>query len=195
MKIRRWSIIAALILLSLCGFASAQSVDAFFGVNALTTSQPAGIPKLGSGAFLSVGGDLFLTRSLGLFGQAAWRASEADYAGNPVRPIFYDFGAALQPFHFSRRVVPFFRAGIGAESIRVYQPFFSCSSFTGCTNYTSSNHFLGHFGVGLKFYITPRLFLMPDANFYLIHNNVEYQTSNANMFGLAIGYSLGSQTD
>lgn len=195
MKIRAWMGLAALILFSFCGFSSAQSVDAFFGLNAVTASQPAGIPSLGGGAFLSVGGDLFPTHTLGFYGQAAWRTKQANYAGNPVRPLFYDFGAAWEPFHFSPRLVPFFRAGLGAESIRVYQPFFSCGSFTGCTNYVTTNHLMEHLGVGLKFYITPRIFIMPDANLYLIRHNVEYQTSSAHMFGIAIGYTLGGQGD
>jgi hypothetical protein len=156
-KIRSWTVLAALILFTFCGWSSAQSVDAFFGVNALTASQPAGVPSLGGGAFLSVGGDVFLTRSLGFYGQASWRAKQADYAGNPVRPLFYDFGAAWQPLHISSRVVPFFRAGLGAESIRVYQPFFVCGAFTGCSNYVTTNHFMGHLAVGVKFYLTPRI--------------------------------------
>jgi hypothetical protein len=36
---------------------------------------------------------------------------------------------------------------------------------------------------------------MPDANLYLIRHNFEYQTSSARMFGIAIGYTLGGQTD
>lgn len=195
MNIRCWMVLGALLLISFCGISSAQSVDAFFGLNALTASQPAGVPSLGGGAFMSVGGDVFLRKTLGFYGQAAWRARQADYAGNPVRPLFYDFGVAWQPFHFSPKLVPFFRAGLGAESIRVYQPFYTCGSFTGCSNYVTANHFMGHLGVGLKFYLTQHIFLMPDANLYLIRHNVEYQASSAHMYGIAIGYTLGGPSD
>ncbi len=189
-------VLGALALFSLTGISSAQSVDAFFGVNALTASQPAGVPSLGGGAFTAVGGDLLLWHNFGFYGEAAWRYKQGSYAGNPVRPIFYDFGGAWAPVQFaSGRVVPLFRAGLGVQSIRVYQPFYNCGSFTGCSNYTTTNHLSGHFAAGLKLYLTQHIFLMPEANLYLIRNNFEYQASHASMFGISIGYTLGQSND
>jgi hypothetical protein len=81
-------------------------------------------------------------------------------------------------------------AGIGAESLRFYQPFFTCSSFSGCTNYSSSSHFMGHIGGGLRLFTWGNVFLRPEAHLYLVRNNFEFAGPRANSVGLSIGYSF-----
>jgi hypothetical protein len=185
-------------LMTLAGAARAQQMDLAFGMG--TVSAPAtkidsqGFlrPSLRGGAYPSFGGDfIFYKGQLGINGEVAWRASRSFYAGDPTqpyRPLFYDFNAIWTQRY--GRVSPEAMAGIGAESIRIYTPFVSCGSF-GCTNYVSSNHFLGHFGGGLKFYVFGNLFLRPEIHLYLVNNNNEFSSAHAVRYGLSIGYTLG----
>ena len=118
--------------------------------------------------------------------------SENLYQGQlPFRPFFYDVDAVYAP-PLGKRAQLELSAGIGAESVRFYTPTFQCS-FTGCTNFVSSNHFLGQFGAGIRLYVTPRIFIRPEAHLYLVHNNVEFSGSHATRFGVSIGYSFKNQ--
>ncbi len=40
-----------------------------------------------------------------------------------------------------------------------------------CTDFVSSNHFIGHFGAGLRYYFRGHCFVRPEADLYLIRNN------------------------
>ncbi len=183
------------------GTVRAQQVDAAFGVNGLTAPSAASasgnyFPQSERGGlYPSFGGDfIFLRNQIGINGEVAWRASRSFYQASevqPFRPIFYDFNGIWVP-RPGKRVKGELMAGIGVESIRFYQNFLICSS-TGCTNYVSSNHFLGHFGGGIRFYFLGHLFLRPEAHLYLVRNNFEFSSARATRFGVSIGYTLGSQ--
>ena len=84
-------------------------------------------------------------------------------------------------------------AGIGGETTRFYLPFFTCGVISGCTNFTSSTHFMGHFGGALRLYVFRHMFIGPEAHLYLIHNNSEFSSGRATRFGVSIGYSLTSE--
>lgn len=182
------------------GTARAQQVDAAFGVNALTAPSAASASgdhfpqSLSGGLFPSFSGDvLFLKNQFGISGEVSWRATRGFYQGldfQPFRPIFYDFNGIWAP-RVGKSVRGELMAGIGTESTRFYQPFLICSS-TGCTNYVSSNHFLGHFGGGVRFYFLHHFFLRPEAHLYLVNNNLEFSSARATRFGLSLGYSLTS---
>jgi len=145
---------------------------------------------MGGGTYLNFTGDFLLRHNLGVEGEIAWRAHQNLYLGyQPYRPLFYDFGAVWAP-RFGR-VGAEVTAGIGAESLRFYNNYYTCSYVAGCTNYTSSNHFMGAIGGGLKFYATHNIFIRPEARLYLIHNNVEFAGSHALRAGVSIGYSFG----
>ena len=85
------------------------------------------------------------------------------------------------------------QAGIGAESIRFYQNFYTCGYFSGCTNYTTSTHFMGHFGAGIRFYPFGNFFIRPEAHVYLIRNNIEFSSNYAVRYGASIGYTFGGR--
>jgi hypothetical protein len=190
------------------GMAVAQSGDVAFGVGTLSAPSASSASgnyypqSLNGGAFPVFSGDvIFFKHQFGVSGNVAWRASQGNYtvfqpfggalqpiALQPYRPIFYDFNGIWAPNRL-KRAVPQLEAGIGAESLRFYQGFFSCG-FTGCTNYTSSNHFLGHFGGGLKLYVKGGFFVRPEAHLYLVHNNVEVSSGRATRYGISIGYTF-----
>lgn len=184
----------------MAGLASAQSVDAYFGLNALTASRSPNLPYLGGGTYLNVGGDLIFFHGLGFGAEAAWRASTTAYIippspqlpngfGAPVRPVFYDFDAVWEPLSLPW-ITPVIEAGVGAASFRFYQQYFTCGAFSGCTDYSSSNHLLLHLGVAANVYLTDHIFIRPMADLYVIRNDNEFGASSARRFGVAIGYTL-----
>jgi hypothetical protein len=133
--------------------------------------------------------DFLLRHRFGVQGEMSWRASRNLYQGyEPFRPIFYDINGIWAP-RLGKRLGAEVMAGIGAESARFYPGSYTCNFFT-CTNYVSTNHFLGHFGGGVKFYVWGNLFVRPEAHLYLIRNNREFSSGRAQRFGASIGYSF-----
>lgn len=177
----------------------AQQVDAAFGLGTLTgaSSNTAAsfanfTQSLSGGAYLNFSGDALIKGNFGVQGEVAWRASRNLYAGfQPYRPVIWDFNAIYAP-RFNQHLGAEVMGGIGAENIRFYQNFFNCG-FTGCTNYTTSTHFLGHFGGGIRIYPTGNFFVRPEAHIYLINNNVEFSSNYATRYGVSIGYTFGGR--
>ncbi|HUX66278.1 MAG TPA: hypothetical protein VMV31_02185 [Terriglobales bacterium] len=173
--------------LLLAPLAPAQSLDAFVGLNALTASQAVqNIPRLGGGLFPSAGVNLFLG-AVGVGGEVAFRATPNS---SSLRPIYYDFNLLLDPFHISRSIVPELMVGLGAQTVRSYQGLAQCSGLGGCASYASS-HLSAHLGLAFKVYLTEHIFLRPEAHFYFIRNNQQFQASSAERFGVSLGYTLG----
>lgn len=181
--------------------AHAQQVDAALGFGGVTAPSAANASvnyspqSIGGGTFLSFSGDFLLRHHLGVGGELAWRATQNSYAGvAPFRPIFYDFNGVYAP-RIGKKTALDLEAGIGAESSRFYRgTTVSCSGFTGsCTDYVSSNHFMGHLAGGIKFYPVSHVFIRPEAHLYLVNNNVEFSGARATRFGVSIGYSFGGE--
>lgn len=182
--------------LLLTGPLYAQQINFAFGLNAVGSSTSSlttfGRQGIGGGAYPSFSGDFLFWKNAGVQGEVAWRGSQNVYQGfQPYRTIFYDFNGIWAP-PLGKRVSVELLGGIGAESNRFYTQFFNCT-FTGCTNYVSSNHFLWHVGAGIKFYITDRMFIRPEAHGYFINNNVEFADSIAYRYGASIGYTFGER--
>ena len=204
----------SLLLTAFCMFfavtslAGAQQMDLAFGYgtvggNPVSDATPAEISagtaspqSISGGGFPAFSGDfLFYKKYVGVGAEVAWRAHQnVDIFTQPYRPIFYDFNAVVAP-PVGKRAQAEFQAGIGWESIRFYTPFFTCSGsvFPSCTDYSSSNHFMGHFAGGLRLYVTRNVFLRPEAHLYVIHNNVEFAGPRATRYAVSIGYSLKNQ--
>lgn len=180
------------------GGAYAQQFDLAFGVTTVSGqsasdgfNDPNFTPQsLTGGGYPTFSGDfLFIKKYFGVGGEVSWRAHQnVDIFFNPYRPIFYDFNAVLAP-PLGKKAQAELQGGIGAESLRFYTPFFSCS-FTGCTNFQSSNHFLVHVGGGLRFYVTNSIFIRPEGHLYFVHNNFEFSGPRVARYGVSIGYSL-----
>ena len=179
----------------------AQQLDATFGVSGVTappSSDATGdhaFQTVGGGTYLGFSGDYLFFHNLGVNGEVNWRAGRNIYAVSqqPFRPIFFDFNGIWVP-RVSERVQPELKAGLGVESVRFYQPFFICQSFFGgCTDYTSTNHFMGDFGAAVRLYVWNHVFVRPEAQVYLIHNNVEFSSGHAARFGISIGYTFRSE--
>ncbi len=190
--------LCACLLLTLAAQAQFDAALGFGTVTARNAADATGdhFPQsVGGGTFIAFGADYLLTHHLGFGGEVSWRASQNNYAGvAPFRPIFYDFNGVYAP-PLGKRAAAELQAGIGAESVRFYQSFtVSCNQFTGsCTNYISSNHFMGHFAAGLRYYVHGNVFIRPEAHLYLVRNNFEFSGARATRFGVSIGYSFGRQ--
>lgn len=189
----------------------AQQFDAAFGlgtVSAPSASSATGnhFPQsIGGGTFLAFSGDYLLKRHFGVGGEIAWRATQNGSLANascdpftgtctniPFRPIFYDFNGVYAP-PLGKKAALEIQGGIGAQSTRYYTGTTTCSNFSGCSNYQSSNHFMGHFGGGVRFYPSGNIFIRPEVNLYLVNNNYEFSSAHSVRYGVSIGYSFGRE--
>lgn len=194
-------------LFAITSTAQAQQFDIAFGFgtvggNAASDASAADIANgvhqnqyIGGGGYPSFSGDFLFfgpKKMLGVGGQVAWRAHQnVDEFFEPYRPILYDFNLVAAP-SLGKKAQAEIQGGIGAESLRFYQPVFNCNFF-GCTNYTSSNHFLIHFGGGLRYYFWHNVFIRPEAHYYFVHNNFEFAGPRVTRYSVSIGYSLRNQ--
>ncbi len=175
--------------------AHAQQLDLAFGFNGVTAPSaseagPDHQPQtIGGGVFPSFSANALLWGRLGVQGEVAWRVGQNLYAGvQPFRPIFFDFNGIWVP-EFGDVAAAELMAGFGFQSTRFYQGTFNCSALSGCTNYVSSNHLMGHLGAGFRYYVTHSIFVRPEAHFYFVRNNLEFSGSGVNRYGVSIGYS------
>ncbi|HEX4786627.1 MAG TPA: hypothetical protein VH350_19965 [Candidatus Sulfotelmatobacter sp.] len=183
-------------ILTLVAPAYAQQVDLSFGGGALsapnnTNTFSGANESLSGGTYVGFGGDALIKKHLGFEAEVFWRTSQGLYQSQvPFRPVFYDFNA-IYVKQFSKRVAVEALAGIGAESLRFYQGGYNCDAYGNCSNYVSSNHFMGDFGGGIKLYAWKNLFVRPEARLYLIKDNVEFNSSFAVRYGASVGYTFG----
>ena len=183
-----------------CHFATAQQGDIAFGGSTLmqsysNNSNSQSFTPLAEkgGTYLSVSGDVVsFKRRIGLNIETSWRARQASYYGyESYRPILTDFNALFQP-RLGKKLGLDLMGGIGIASTRFYVPFAtSCSYFSGCINYTSSNHFMEHLGGGVRYYFWHHAFIRPEVHYYHIQNNVEFNSDNVIRVGGSIGYTIG----
>jgi len=159
-------------------------IDVGLGVSALTSPSASSATgnyspqMMGGGAYPVITGDFLFKHQLGIEGEVSWRAHQnIGYGFQPYRPILDNFNAIWAP-RFGKRAGAEVLAGFGGESIRFYTPYVNCS-FTGCTDYVSSQHLLGDVGGGLRFYVTRSIFIRPEVRAYFIRNNYEFSSSRA----------------
>jgi opacity protein-like surface antigen len=182
-------------------FAAAQQGDImFFGGTLLSQSPSSNALFSGNiaekgGTYLGVAGDVVgFKRRVGFSIETSWRASQASYLGyETYRPILTDFNALFQPKLGKKAGLDLF-GGIGIASTRFYVPFAtSCSYFSGCINYTTSDHFMEDVGVGLRYYVWHHVFVRPEFHYNHIESNTdEFNSNNVFRVGASIGYTIGN---
>lgn len=193
------------VLFAVTSTAYAQQFDIAFGYGTLggnpasdataadVASGTHAAQSISGGGYPSFSGDfLFIKKYLGVGGEVTWRAHQnIDQFFQPYRPILYDFNVIYAPAIGKHAQVEV-QGGIGAESLRFYSPVFVCNFF-GCTNYSSSNHFLTHVGGGLRLYVWRSVFIRPEAHYYFVNNNFEFAGPRVTRYGVSLGYSLRNQ--
>jgi hypothetical protein len=194
--LRKLSLVAVLVLpFLISGSLHAQQFDVAFGLGTLTAPSASSASgnhapvSLTGGAYPVFSADLLLKRQFGVSGELAWRGSQNLYGGfQPYRPLFYDINGIYAP-KLGKHAAAEVMAGIGWESLRFYQPFTTCGAIS-CTDFVSSNHFMGHIGGGLRYYFLGHFFVRPEAHLYLVHNNEEFSSPRATRFGISLGYTF-----
>ena len=176
--------------------AAQAQLDASFGLS--TTSGQSAANASGNYAPVNIGGgaypffavDYKFLHSFGVGGEITWRGSQSLWGGQlPFRPILYDFNAVFAPRFKSVGVD--LQGGIGAESVRFYTGSVTCSYFSGCSDYQSTNHFMGHLGGGIRLYPKGNFFIEPQVHEYFVRNNFEFSGPRITRYGLSIGYPWG----
>jgi hypothetical protein len=193
------TLLTCALFLALSHFAAAQpQLDVAFGMNTLTAPSASAASgnhtpqSLTGGAYPSFSADVLFFKNIGIQGEFAWKASRGIWQDvQPYRPMFYDFNAIFVPKIADRTYLELL-AGIGSEATRFYQPFQVCD-FDTCKNFVTINHFMGHFGVGLKAYPFKNFFVRPEAHLYLINDNQEFSSGRAVRYGISIGYTFGGR--
>jgi hypothetical protein len=202
--LKKTSVLCGLVLLlAFAGSAQAQQFDAALGFGTVTapaasSNGTSSFPSLSGGLYTSFSGIFLFKHHVGFGGEVAPRWSQSTYGGalnnfgivQKYRPIFYDFNAVYGATFKKQKVGADVMAGIGGEDLRFYRPYFTCGPFSGCTNYSSINHFAGHFGGDVRFYFWGHAFIRPEAHYYVIHNNKEFNNVNVSRFAISIGYSF-----
>lgn len=174
--------------------AHAQEADVGIGFGTLTvpsssSSTNSGTQQMGGGLYPSVSANIIFKHRIGFGGEVAWRSSQNLYFGfQPFRPILFDFNGVWAP-NLGKRTTLEAMGGIGAESVRFYTGTLSCS-FVSCTDYVSSNHFLTHVGAGIRYRVWHNFFIRPEAHYYYVNNNNEFNSNQAARFNITLGYAL-----
>jgi hypothetical protein len=190
-------VVIAVVFCMLAANAFGQGFDVAFGLGSITspkavTTNGLTFPSLRGGLYPGFSADLLIHRRLGVEGELFWKGSQGLYGTNqPYRPIFYDFNAIWAP-KISKNLTGEVMAGIGAEDLRFYG-LLNFSQFSGYTNYTSSNHFMGDVGGGIRAYFWHDAFIRPEVRLYLVNNNVEFSSGKILRYGVSIGYSFGGR--
>ena len=188
---------ALVLLVTFTASLHAQEFDAGLGFG--TVKAPAssnGFPSESGGLYISFSGNtrLWLHHHLGFGGEVAPRFRQTLYGNSftgaiPYRPIFYDFNAVYGDTWIKKRIGADVMAGIGGQDVRFYSNNYYCGAFS-CTNYQSSNHFAWHFGADVRLYVYGHAFIRPEAHYFVVHNNWEFNKVNVARYAISIGYSF-----
>ena len=194
---KKLTFVAVVFVFLVAATAFGQQLDAAFGLSSITSAKATinnglTFPSLRGGAYPGFSADFLLHRRVGIEGDLFWKASQGLYGGyQPYRPVFWDFNAIWVP-RLTKSLSAEVVAGIGGEDLRFYG-IVNCNQLFGCTNYTSSNHFMGDFGGGIRAYVWHDMFVRPEVRLYLVNNNAEFSSGKVVRFGVSLGYSFGGR--
>jgi hypothetical protein len=190
----------AVLLFGFASFASAQQADvmgggsilmSFASTSALASFQP---PTEKGGTYLNFSGDYVAfgpKHRYGINVETAWRYKQGSYYGyENYRPFFTDANLLYQP-KIGKKMGLDVMGGVGIASNR-FNILASCGT-PGCINYTSSNHFMEHLGIGFRYYVwhrMPHVYVRPEAHYYHIHDNVQFNSDNVFRLGASVGYTF-----
>jgi hypothetical protein len=148
------------------------------------------------GPFLGFGGAVLLTQRYGFGLDYTLQPHKPDYAGLQARTSFFDVHGIYQPISTSRAALQL-KGGIGLANVRFYYTQEGCSGFTGCSSQSqfldSSNHFQLSGGVGVKVYLTDKVFVRPQLDLRYVPNFFQFGTNFVPGATVWVGYSLGDR--
>lgn len=190
------------LLFGTVNFAHAQRGSAYFGLGGANdkssnqlldpfgTGNPITTPAM-TGVFGTFGGDVMFKPHLGFGGEVSMRFGKGAYSGLTYRPVFYDFNAIWQPLSVTKRVAPEFQAGLGGVKISFYDS--SSNPLTGTSSALlgASSHFQLHGSGGVRFYVTPSVYIRPQLDLRYVPNFFQFGRNTVLEYSVAIGYSFG----
>ena len=182
----------------IAGFASAQEVDLAISGSTLwspkntTASQAFTTPPLKGGTYPGFNVQYRLDNHFGLNAEGSFRYHYTLYNGyQSFRPILYDVNLMYSP-PIAHKTTGDFMAGIGGETLIFYNQFATCpTGSVNCRTYENSNHFLVHFGAGIRYDLWRNFYVRPEAHWYFVPNNFEFHSDNIFRVGASIGYTFG----
>lgn len=181
-------------------FARAQQIDiavsgsTLYSFRPLNASQAFQPPAEKGGVYPGANALVVFSNHFGFDVEGSFRYHKAIYNDyQTYRPVLYDFNGVYQA-PVSRKFNAEFMAGIGGERLLFYNEFFSCQPVnTPCAAHISSNHFMEHIGVGVRYSFWRHFFIRPEAHYYLINNNYQFHSDSVFRVGASIGYGLSRQ--
>lgn len=177
-------------------FALAQHGDVMVGGSILESATPLSdvatfqTPQEKIGLYPSLGFNYFTPKHrIGLNVETSWRYHQGNYYGyERYRPIFVDANAMYQ-FKVTRRVGVDLMGGIGV-AVNRFDVLGPCD-IPGCTNYTSSNHFMEDLAMGVRYRFWRNFFVRPEFHYYHIQDNQGFNSDNVFRLGASVGYNFG----
>lgn len=189
------------VAMALAGGARAQQVaqidiagggSTLFSTKSISSSAAFIPPALSGGVYPSLSADVLLDNHFGFNAEGTFRYHEGIYAGfQKFRPVFYDVNGL-----YTRTVSPKIRfdalAGLGGESLIFYNSYAPCPASGTCRPQLSGTHLVLHAEAEVRYYPwrLRHLFLRPEAHFYRIIDNTEFNSGNILRLGASIGYSF-----
>jgi hypothetical protein len=203
--LRQFALAVCTFVFLFAALAYSQQIDVMIGGSTLESeAMPSSLatfhgPNLKNGIYPSISVDYvgFKKTRLGLNFETAWRYKMTDYPynGETYRPIFNDVNAFFQPRFgklFHREVGLDLWAGIGAATTIFDVPYASsCTLSSGCVTYPTSTHFMEDFGGGIRYRVWRKFFVRPEAHYYHIQNNFQFNSNNVFRIGASFGYTFG----
>ena len=189
---------AALLFVAFVALAHAQQVDVAVGGGILLStknmnaSQNYTPPPEKGGIYPSGSFTRIFQNRFGYSAEVATSYKREIYNGyQEFRPILYDANAVFAP-RVAKRATADLMAGVGGETVLFYNQYGYCGFSAGCTNHLTSNHFLFHFGGGIRYTVWRHIFVRPEAHLYHIVNNTsDFHSDNVLRVGASVGYTFG----
>ena len=185
-------------LVVLANLARAQELDVAIGGSTLFApkSYNASLayppPALRGGTYTGASVQYILKNHFGFNVEGMFRYHQGLYNGyQSYRPAFYDVNGVFAP-RLTRKATGDFMAGVGFERLTFYNTFGSCS-FANCVANVNTNHFLFHAGGGVRYTFWRHFFVRPEAHFYRVINNSQFDSANVFRAGASIGYTFTSE--
>jgi len=191
------------------GFGTAHDKSNGAGIDNLSSSNPFGVCSLSSGDtfcqstpslggfFLGLGGDVMLSKHLGIGAEVNLQPARSDYGPLQYRQTFYDFNAIYAPIN-QKRIQLQWQGGIGGARTSFAFSESSCVGSAVCTNVAQPvgnvSHFQVHAGLGLQLFVTSHIFIRPQFDVHYVPNFTQQFGSNLVPEGTVwLGYSFGER--
>jgi hypothetical protein len=192
------SLTFACTLVLFAGLARAQQIDFLVGGSTLLApkSYNASLayppPAQKGGTYASFSAEYIRKDHFGLNAELTFRYHEGLYNGyQRYRPALYDVNAVFAP-RLGIKTRGDFMAGVGGESLIFHNRFANCT-FSNCLTYVNSNHFLLHAGGGIRYYFWRQFFVRPEAHYYRVINNFQFNSDNVVRAGASVGYTFSRE--